>query len=86
MAIDHLLFMGPVVDAGQWGAASYGHGIPRDINSPNLLWPADHAWCVTTDVDTAWTGVGGSSALADELLTDARLEVVRTRYDAEESR
>ena len=83
---DHLLFVGPLADAGQWGAASFGHGIPRDINSPNLLWPADHAWCVATDIDTTWTGVGGSAALADDLLADSRLEVVRTRYESKEQR
>jgi hypothetical protein len=83
---DHLLFAGPVSDAGKWGAASFGHGIPRDINSPNLLWPADHAWCVATDIESTWTGIGGSAALADELLGVARLEVVRTRYTSEEHR
>ncbi len=83
---DHLLFAGPVSDAGRWGAASYGHGIPRDINSPNLMWPADHAWFVTTDIDTTWTGIGGSAALADDLLAEPRLEVVRTRYDSKEHR
>lgn len=83
---DHLLFAGPLADAGKWGAASFGHGIPRDINSPNLLWPADHAWCVATDIDTAWTGVGGAAALASDLLADARLEVVRTRHESEDSR
>lgn len=83
---DHLVFAGPVTDAGHWGAASYGHGIPRDLNSPNLLWPADHAWCVTTNIDSEWTGVGGSASLADELLRDPRLEVVRTRHQPEENR
>jgi hypothetical protein len=83
---DHLLFTGPLADAGRWGAASYGHGIPRDINSPNLLWPADHAWCVATDIDTTWTGVGGSSALADDLLADDRIEVVRTQHQSREHR
>ncbi len=83
---DHLLFVGPLEDAGLWGAASFGHGIPRDINSPNLLWPADHAWCVATDIDSTWTGVGGPAALADDLLADPRLEVVRTRYESKESR
>jgi hypothetical protein len=81
---DHLLFRGPVSDAGEWGAVSFGHGIPRDLNSPSWLWPADHAWCVATDIDTAWTGVGGSDELADALLHDDRLEVVRTRYEHRE--
>jgi hypothetical protein len=83
---DHLLFAGPLSDAGRWGAASFGHGIPRDINSPNLLWPADDAWCVATDIETTWTGVGGSAALTGDLLRDPRLEVVRTRYESKEHR
>lgn len=83
---DHLLFAGPLADAGRWGAASYGHGIPRDINSPNLLWPHDRAWCVATDISTTWTGIGGSAALADDLLAEPRLEVVRTRYESKEHR
>jgi len=78
---DYLLFAGPLDDAGDWGAASYGNAIRRDINSPNLMWPADHAWFVTTPIESTWTAVGGTRALADHLLRDGRLEVVRTRYD-----
>lgn len=78
---DYLLFGGRLVDAGEWGATSYGHAISRDINSPNLMWPADHAWFVTTHIDSTWTGVGGSKELTEALLRDGRLEVVRTRYD-----
>ena len=78
---DHFLFRGPLNEAGQWGATPLGDGIPRDINSPNLMWPADHAWFVTTNIDSTWTGVGGSAALIDDLLHDWRLEVVRNRYD-----
>lgn len=77
----YFLFAGPLVDAGRWGAASYGGGAPRDINSPNLMWPSDRAWFVTTAVEGTWTGVGGSAALIDTLLRDDRLEVVRQRYD-----
>lgn len=78
---DFLLFGGPIGQAGEWGAVDYGHGIPRHLNSPNLIWPADHAWFVTTDIEGSWTGVGGSRGLIDDLLGDPRLEVVRTRYD-----
>ena len=77
----YLLFTGRLDDAGQWGARPYGPGIPRHINSPNLMWPADHAWFVTTNIEGHWTGVGGSDTLADELLADDRLDTVRTRYD-----
>ena len=83
---DYFVFGGPLRDAGQWGAVSYGHGVPRDINSPNLMWPADHAWFVTTNIDSSWTGVGGSEELVAALLADPRLEVVRQRYDAADLR
>ena len=82
----YLLFTGPLDDAGQWGATPYGPGIPRDINSPNLIWPADHAWFVMTNIDSDWTGVGGSASLANDLLADSSLEVVRTSYESKEHR
>jgi hypothetical protein len=79
--LGHFLFTGPVSEAGRWGAAPYRSGAPRDINSPNLMWPADHAWFVTTTIDEHWTAVGGSEALVRDLLREERLEVVRQRYD-----
>ena len=75
---DYLLFAGPLTEAGRWGAAPYALDIPRDINSPNLLWPADHSWFIATEIDQEWTGVAGSEALISELLADPRLEVVRS--------
>jgi hypothetical protein len=79
--LDHLLFAGPLRLAGRWGARPYEPGHARDINSPNLMWPADRAWFVTTNIDSTWTGVGGSADLIDDLLAEPRLEVVRTRHD-----
>jgi len=77
---DYFLFTGPLPEAGQWGAAAYGVGVARDLNSPNLSWPDDHAWFVTTEIEGSWTGVGGSEALIEDLLAEPRLEVVRARY------
>jgi len=77
----YFVFTGPLDQAGQWGAARWTGGAPRDINSPNRMWPADRAWCVTTSVEGTWTGVGGSESLIAALLHDDRLEVVRQRYD-----
>lgn len=77
----YFLFSGALAEAGQWGAATWGNGAPRGINSPNLMWPSDHAWFVTTSIEGTWTGVGGTPALIDNLLQDQRLEVVRQRYD-----
>lgn len=44
----------------------------------NLWWPADRAWFVSTEVDHAWTYVGGSRTLIDALLNDERLDAVET--------
>lgn len=46
--------------------------------SANLWWPADHAWCVATEIDFAWTFVGASRACIDAVLADPRLEAVET--------
>lgn len=34
---------------------------------PNLWWPADHTWCATTEIDSMFTAVGGSTALIADL-------------------
>lgn len=75
---DYILFAGPLAEAGRWGAAPYALDIPRDINSPNLLWPADHSWFVATEIDQDWTGVAGSVGLIDAVLADPRLETVKS--------
>ena len=65
----YLLFRGALHDAGAWGAADRVPGQPRTINSPNLFWPADHAWFVATEIDQPWTAVSGTSALSSALLS-----------------
>ena len=46
--------------------------------SANLWWPADHAWCVATEVDLPWTYVGGPRDCIAAILADPRLEAVET--------
>ncbi len=49
--------------------------------SPNLWWPMDRAWFVSTEIDLWWTYVGGSRALISTLLRDERLEAVEVDVD-----
>jgi len=67
-ARDYLLFRGALVDAGDWGAAEMWPGVPHRINSPNLMWPADRAWFVATEIDQPWTAVSGSAALIGDVV------------------
>ena len=52
---------------------------PFIYTAANLWWPADRAWFVSTEVDAAWTYVGGSRTLIDTLLNDSRLDSVEAR-------
>ena len=74
-ARDYHLFRGRLRDAGEWGAADVALGHPRPINSPNLIWPYDHAWFVATEIDLPWTGIAGTSALVGELVADEVLDI-----------
>jgi hypothetical protein len=71
------VFAGPIE-----GALTSFDAVPFHHQSSNLWWPADHAWCVATEVDHPWTYVGGSRACIASLLADVQLETVETTASA----
>jgi len=73
------VFAGPIA-AAQTSYDAYPLGYHDQF--ANLWWPADHTWCVATEVDSAWTHVGGSRACIDAVLADPRLESVETSAHA----
>lgn len=75
---DYFLFRGSLSDFGDWGAADYLPGMPRtNMPNPGFIWPADHAWCVASDVDPHWAGIGAPVAAIDELMAAPGLDIVR---------
>jgi hypothetical protein len=64
---NYALFVGPLAALPSLMDAQADH-------SPNLWWPDDRAWCVATEIDLAWTYVGGSAALISDVLANPRLE------------
>lgn len=42
---------------------------------PNLCWPEDRAWCLTTEIDLNSTYLGASRACVEELLAETALEI-----------
>jgi len=52
---------------------------PGDLDgpTPQLIWPADHAWCVSTEIDAPYTVVAASEPLAAVLLDRPDLETQR---------
>ncbi|HEX6236368.1 MAG TPA: hypothetical protein VFZ68_04190 [Acidimicrobiales bacterium] len=83
----YLLFRGPAAavrsaaaDGGvpfPWRAAADPEGVGAGLDGPNLWWADDRAWVVASEIDLAWTYVGGSEALAAALLADDRFRASR---------
>jgi hypothetical protein len=51
------------------------------VQSANLWWPEDRAWCVATEMDFSWTYVGGDIAPVEELMGDSTFEALPARID-----
>jgi len=49
--------------------------------SANLIWPADHSWCIATEIDWDSTLLAGSTEMADAILADVGLEAFAVEYD-----
>jgi hypothetical protein len=64
-----VLYRGPLKAA----TAFYQHPA---LQSPNLWWPEDRAWCVASEIDLHSTYLGGTQALIDQVLHDGRLEAL----------
>lgn len=88
----YFLFHGRLGDVYDWGAAGVRWGppamwagrTPSRPPHPAFVWPADHAWCVASDVDPHWTGIGADAHVIDQLVNDARLDVVSADPNAEQ--
>jgi hypothetical protein len=78
----YYLLCGPLADVGDLFDL-LGH------QSPKVWWPDDRTWCVSTEIDFAWTYVGGSVTAIDATLSDHRLEALlatpsdRFAYDSD---
>lgn len=72
----YFLYRGPVE------SALVRSGPGRHVQTANLWWPEDRAWCVASEIDLSWTYVGGSVALVRALVGDPALEVVEVAPDS----
>jgi hypothetical protein len=71
----YIVFAGPLAAALELG------DYRMHTFSPDLIWPRDRSWFLGTDTDLDFTYLGGSAALARELLDDARLDAVSVVAD-----
>lgn len=50
---------------------------PDFWQTPNLWWPEDRSWIVSTDLDDYWTHLACDARCASEILHEGRLQAVR---------
>jgi len=72
----YFLFHGTVSELGDWAPDESWPPLPHHDLPPAFVWPADHAWCVTNDVDPHWIGIGADAAAIDRLVAHPLLDVV----------
>jgi hypothetical protein len=75
---EYHLFSGPLAAARTTYDAD-----PFARQSASLWWPADQAWCVATEIDHAWSYVGGAASLIAGIIADGGLDAVATRAEAQ---
>lgn len=82
---EHVLFRGGVreladpawPDRVPWrDDALHEHGFAASAVSPSIVWPADRAWVVATDVDLDSTIVGGSADLVRTIVAAEGVEAL----------
>lgn len=77
----YYLLHGPIEGALETMMSPGYEGLDPWWQSVNLWWPDDRTWFVSTEIDFAWTYVGGTRRLIDELMAEPRLEVMTVGLD-----
>lgn len=81
----YFLFRGLLSDVRNWSGDEIWAGqTPLRAPEPAFVWPVDRAWCIASDVDPHWAGIGADTHVIDQLVTDPRLDVVPADPDAEQ--
>lgn len=81
---EFVLLRGESADFETWRAPQWPDEYGRDeLPAPAYIWPADHAWCLTEDVDPHFAVIGGSSAAIDALFAEPGLDLVRDDPEVE---
>lgn len=80
---DHVLFSAAprvfadpawVLDAPWRDRIAESHGFPPSAQHPNIIWPADRAWVMVSEIDFNSTVVAGSAELVRAICDDPELE------------
>lgn len=78
----YVLLTGGIDDLAQsdWTVRA---GLGSDVAAPQLLWPADRAWCLACEIDFDFTLIGGSQQLIERLLAARGIEAALLPTDGD---
>lgn len=71
-----------LLDAPWRDREAEGHGFPPDAQHPSILWPADRAWVLASEIDYDSTIVAGSGGLIRAICSDPAIEALPIREGA----
>lgn len=80
---EFVLLQGESADFQTWRAPQWPDKYGDELPTPAYVWPADHAWCVTGDVDPHFATIAGTAAAIDAVLGIEGLDIVRDDPDVE---
>lgn len=72
---DYFLFEDAIDAAARIG--HWNHESWFTAQSPSFFWPADHSWCVATEIDYDSTIIGGTHELIEQLCASQTIEVLQ---------
>ena len=73
---DYWLFSGVLTDFGDWGRDVQFSPRGASGADPAFIWPADHSWCVTRDIDPHFAVIAGPAEAIELLIADPRIDAV----------
>lgn len=79
----YFLFRGSLADVADWDSQISALLHDTEAPTPAFVWPADHAWCVTCDVDPHFATIGASAEAIARLVADTHVDVVVDDPDTE---
>lgn len=73
---DYHLYAGSLSDLEEWEKPWTPDTPALCENLPAFVWPADHAWCLASDTDPHWAGIGSDTTTIRALMTRDDIDVV----------
>ena len=73
---DYWLLRGTLADYEHWNSSNPALWSYGDTPDPAFIFPADHAWCITNDVDPHFATIAASARAVDEILEKEQIDLV----------